>query len=487
MIDLPSLTSIVDPRKEPMRWGPVPGKLFYVSEFSEAGFQHFPKAFPGHAWPNVVILMREGRFLWVNELEAIRRNGRKVFTDWILLSEKRESLYQSWKQDAARLMEYERGLDGERLSKMSNIEFAVTWDTFYRLAIQFWVPTIPAELGNYGSDRLLEEELRPFVPASDMISVLEVLTAPEQRSFYQDEEIDLAETDDLETHRQNYFWLKNSYASVEELPIEFFAERKDALPKDFRAQTEKRFAEVRQRKQQAIGRYQIPQPIVHIADALRIAIEWQDERKGMIFKTLHYKDLLLRHAAERFGYDYATLLDFDYREVRRSFFDRAGIEEIKNRHLGCLLTQAQQPDGLFKEDLRTLLPEDIEAAWNVFTHENVTAEQTEFKGIVACVGEGVPVRGHVKILLNPNQSAEFQPGDVLVTTMTTPEYVFVMKKSLAILTDTGGLTSHAAIVSRELKKPCIIGTKIATKILKDGDEVEVDAAKGMIRILKRAS
>jgi len=54
------------------------------------------------------------------------------------------------------------------------------------------------------------------------------------------------------------------------------------------------------------------------------------------------------------------------------------------------------------------------------------------------------------------------------------------------VTDEGGITCHAAIISRELKKPCIIGTKIATKVLKDGDLVEVDADKGIVKILKKA-
>ena len=58
------------------------------------------------------------------------------------------------------------------------------------------------------------------------------------------------------------------------------------------------------------------------------------------------------------------------------------------------------------------------------------------------------------------------------------------EKAGAIVTDEGGLTSHAAIVSRELKIPCIVGTKIATKILKDGDIVEVDAKKGIVRKIK---
>jgi pyruvate,water dikinase len=58
-----------------------------------------------------------------------------------------------------------------------------------------------------------------------------------------------------------------------------------------------------------------------------------------------------------------------------------------------------------------------------------------------------------------------------------------MKKAGAIVTDEGGLTCHAAIVSRELRVPCVIGTKIATKVLKDGDLVEVDADRGIVKIL----
>jgi pyruvate,water dikinase len=90
----------------------------------------------------------------------------------------------------------------------------------------------------------------------------------------------------------------------------------------------------------------------------------------------------------------------------------------------------------------------------------------------------------VKIVIDPRKVEDFSIGDILVTTMTTPEYIFVMKKAAAILTDTGGLTSHAAIVSRELGIPCIVGTKIATRVLKDGDLVEVDADSGVVRILK---
>ena len=74
----------------------------------------------------------------------------------------------------------------------------------------------------------------------------------------------------------------------------------------------------------------------------------------------------------------------------------------------------------------------------------------------------------------------------MVTSMTQPNMVQLMRKVSAIITDEGGMISHAAIMSREFKIPCIVGTEIATKVFKDGDLVEVDANKGVVRLLKKA-
>ena len=75
-------------------------------------------------------------------------------------------------------------------------------------------------------------------------------------------------------------------------------------------------------------------------------------------------------------------------------------------------------------------------------------------------------------------------GDILVAPMTSPDFIVAMRKASAIITDSGGMTCHAAIVSRELKIPCIVGTNIATKLLKDKDIVEIDTSKGIIKKLK---
>ena len=94
------------------------------------------------------------------------------------------------------------------------------------------------------------------------------------------------------------------------------------------------------------------------------------------------------------------------------------------------------------------------------------------------------VKGKVRVLFSSKEIHKIKEGEILVATNTTPEYVPAMKRAIAILTEKGGMTSHAAIVSRELKVPCIVGINNITEILKDGDFVEVDANKGVVRKLK---
>ena len=110
------------------------------------------------------------------------------------------------------------------------------------------------------------------------------------------------------------------------------------------------------------------------------------------------------------------------------------------------------------------------------------AEVQEIRGQIAFKGK---TQGRIKIVKNKNQMLKVKCGDILVSPMTTPDFLPAMKKAAAFITDEGGITCHAAIISREMNKPCIIGTKIATKVLRDGDLVEVDADKGVVKILKR--
>ncbi|MGC9109725.1 MAG: phosphoenolpyruvate synthase [Caldimicrobium sp.] len=102
-------------------------------------------------------------------------------------------------------------------------------------------------------------------------------------------------------------------------------------------------------------------------------------------------------------------------------------------------------------------------------------------GKVLCTGKAVGSKigqGKARIILDVSKIEEFQEGEVLVTSMTDPDWEPIMKKAAAIVTDKGGRTCHAAIVSRELGIPCIVGTEVATKVIKDSMEITIDCTQG---------
>jgi pyruvate,water dikinase len=99
------------------------------------------------------------------------------------------------------------------------------------------------------------------------------------------------------------------------------------------------------------------------------------------------------------------------------------------------------------------------------------------RGLGAAPGEA---SGGVKILGSVAEAATFVDGDILVTRMTAPDWVPLMRRAAAIVTDSGGMTCHAAIVSRELGMPCVVGTRTATTTLRDGQVVTVDATRGLV-------
>jgi phosphoenolpyruvate synthase/pyruvate phosphate dikinase len=146
-------------------------------------------------------------------------------------------------------------------------------------------------------------------------------------------------------------------------------------------------------------------------------------------------------------------------------------EELNKRLKGCVYV---------KED----------GVWNLYTGKKFIHWRNKMRGInneklVGDVAFPGVARGRVVIHQSWTDVIEVQEGDVLVTGMTNPRLIPLLKNVAAIVTDEGGITCHAAIISRELKKPCIVGTKNATTVLTDGDLVEVDAYKGVVHIIEK--
>ncbi|MFH1770654.1 MAG: PEP-utilizing enzyme [archaeon] len=120
-------------------------------------------------------------------------------------------------------------------------------------------------------------------------------------------------------------------------------------------------------------------------------------------------------------------------------------------------------------------------AWNHIHSKTKIDKTAELKGMPASIGKAT---GTAFVAKSSNQLKDFEKGGILIAPATSADFVPVMRKAGAIVTEMGGITSHAGIVSREFNVPCIVGVKHATSILKTGDKIEVDAHKGIIKKLK---
>lgn len=211
------------------------------------------------------------------------------------------------------------------------------------------------------------------------------------------------------------------------------------------------------------------------ADAVLKRLEHsRHESEGVVKETGSYLRRWLEPLLEKKGYprQYVRLLTLAEVQIFVQESTLPAVSELDIRAKGFVHYQG------------TLIPTtDFNAflcGQGLFVSEEKPSESI-FRGTVA--SPGPVLRGRVQIIMNSYDADAFNAGSILVTPMTSPEYLPAMKTAKAIVTDEGGLTCHAAIVSRELGVPCVIGTKSATAVLKDGDEIELNATTGTIRKL----
>lgn len=156
------------------------------------------------------------------------------------------------------------------------------------------------------------------------------------------------------------------------------------------------------------------------------------------------------------------------------------------KHYGCYMDMEWGVDE--RDGKLWILQARPETVWSrkdksevVEVSQTTTDREIVVKGLPASPGKAA---GKAHVILDPADIDTFQEGEILVTTMTAPDWVPVMKKAKAIVTDAGGMTCHASIVSRELGIPCIVGTKSrsqeATISIKDGQMITVDASNGIV-------
>jgi phosphoenolpyruvate synthase/pyruvate phosphate dikinase len=169
---------------------------------------------------------------------------------------------------------------------------------------------------------------------------------------------------------------------------------------------------------------------------------------------------LIKEISKRFGIAFEDIVWFKPDEIENLLIDRK-IPDFERRKNGYTVIRE---NGVVRLEGSIGHAEDVKPVETI-------------KGVAANKGKA---EGIVKIIFSAKEVDKMEKGNILVTRMTVPDMIMAIEKAAAIVTDEGGVTSHAVIISRELGKPCIIATKIATKVLKDGDLVRVDAEKGII-------
>jgi|SRR3989344_585690 len=200
---------------------------------------------------------------------------------------------------------------------------------------------------------------------------------------------------------------------------------------------------------------------------------------SFIFDESNYFNKLLFKISKKFQIDIPTIESYGVEDILNLFDEQKVSPELINYRKEFFFMKGRDGKLFYGAG-------NEERKWFKDFLEQKTSE---LKGVVANKGK---IIGRVKIFPQSYYSdfsmlkklfSEMEEGDILVAETTSPELMPACKKAGAILTNQGGLLSHAAIVSRELNIPCIVGTGNATEILKDGDKVEIDADQGIVRIL----
>ncbi|MEN9558475.1 MAG: hypothetical protein RL141_844 [Candidatus Parcubacteria bacterium] len=206
---------------------------------------------------------------------------------------------------------------------------------------------------------------------------------------------------------------------------------------------------------------------------------WREHRKKINLMGFHVIEAYLVHLEKQTGIANRLLRFLAMHEIDQVLDGSLTADTLKHRYEeGVVIRVTSEDATLFEGAEAQSLNADLEQAFAGAAAQDILYGRTASQGYA---------KGIARVILAEADFPSFQEGEILVTSMTRPEFVPLMKKALAIITNEGGITCHAAIVSRELGKPCVIGTQTATQAINDGDLVEVRANHGTVRILRRTA
>ncbi len=218
-------------------------------------------------------------------------------------------------------------------------------------------------------------------------------------------------------------------------------------------------------------------PMLLLIEACRKVAYYREYRNDIRQESYYYARHLYLEIAKRSGIEVGDLIFATRNEIENFLLNKEKIREdivASRKALSAIISDYQKSEVRYEFDHNAIV--------RLWPREDADVPTRQLRGIVAYQGIA---RGKVKVIFDPTkQGHDFETGTILVTTTTNLSFVPLMRKAAAIITDEGGMLTHAAIVAREFGKVAIVGCKIATKVLHDGDFVEVDAHQGIVTILQ---
>jgi len=428
---------------------------------------------------------------------------------------------EKWDKDKVSFVKKCKELDNIKLSALPDNKLEELYQDFIGTYFR-WV-TMSSVIDGFalGTDEIIQKNLKKFLDEKQIIKgqgmIFADLTAPISQSFINDSEISLLKValtirkntklrkifikDDLSeiaeeiknfpkeyklllVHQRNYFWSKNNYIDNHVLIIGYYIKEIKSLLKsniDLAFQIRRigktpQLSEIR--KQKLINKLKLPKFLRNLIEISETFTYWQDERKKYTLWATHYGSIFLTEIGKRFGY---SLIEMKYMFVPEVLALFSGDGHIVSKKEA----KARRSFSFFYHNGPTyeiVAGDAAHEAQKVIFSAGIKKNINDFRGLSASGGK---VRGIVKIIKSAHEVNKVNKGDILVAVMTRPDYIMGIKKAAAIVTNEGGVTCHAAIVARELGIPCVIATKIATEVLKNGDLVEVNGNHGVITILKK--
>ena len=367
------------------------------------------------------------------------------------------------------------------------------WGTYHRLlSVSHLVEAIP-----FVVEPLLRKRLEKIINLDrhdrEFRKLFTDLLQAERPSFMNEEHLDLMriikmmkEHKDIlglvSFHRKKYFYNQLNYFDGDGLKDSDYLKEiknmiKDKIDVDRQVKEEnQRYKNNIRKRKKLIHKLKLDKKTISLIDLSIKVLHWQDDRKKNMLSCVYYMNLLLKKISNRFNIPLDILKRYSPDEINYEMLSNFNMEEGKERVKHYVIYMRRKGNKLVSE----FYIKDYFKKFMECYHKTLSS-QSDIHGTCASNGK---VSGVVRVCQTKEDLVNFKKGEILVVTMTRPEFVPAMKKALAIITDEGGITSHASIVSRELGVPCVIGTKIATKVLKNGDIVDVNASHGIVRKIK---